>query len=256
MSPGANARLALACAALCAAGCRTPGAWQAEVARQRALSFDLLACKRGMLDASKGREKLLMEKNAVDAERGELVKQIESERAGVTVLRDALEKERVARMLKDEEIDRLTSAYQALSEALSAEQKSGQVEIERLRSRVAVRAFEKTLFNPGSTELKADGKKVLAKVAAGLKGVSDGQIQVEGHTDNVPIKSSRFATNLDLSAARAVAVAKYLAANGAPEKLLAAAGYGDHEPIASNADAQGRQRNRRIEISLEPPRAD
>ena len=256
MSRGRKVGLWLACAALCAAGCRTPGAYQAEVARQRALSFDLLSCKKGMLDASKGREKLILEKNAVDAERAELVKQIESERAGVTVLRDALEKERVTRMLKDEETDRLTATYQALSAALPAEQKAGQVEIEQLRGRVAVRAFEKTLFNPGSTEIKADGKKVLAKVAAGLKGVTDGEIHVEGHTDNVPIKSARFASNLDLSAARAVAVAKFLAANGAPEKLLAATGYGDHVPIASNADAQGRQRNRRIEISLVPPRAD
>jgi chemotaxis protein MotB len=246
----------LACAALCAAGCKTPGRWEAEVARQRALSFDLLACKRGMLEASKGREKLIIEKNAVDAERAELVKQIESERAGVSVLHEALEKERVARMLKDEETDRLTATYQALVDSLPAEQKSGAIEIEQLRGRVAVRAFEKTLFNPGSTEIKPEGKRVLAKVAAGLKGVTDGEIHVEGHTDNVPVHSARFASNLDLSVARAVAVAKFLAANGAPEKLLAAMGYGDHRPLASNADAQGRQRNRRIEITLEPPRAD
>jgi chemotaxis protein MotB len=256
LKPVSKLGLWLACVALCAAGCKTPGRWEAEVARQRALSMDMIACKKGMLDASKGREKLLTEKNAVDAERADLVKQIESERAGVTVLREALEKERVTRMLKDEETDRLTAAYQALLEGLAAEQKSGQVEVEQLRNRVVVRAFEKTLFNPGSTEVKADGKRVLAKVAAGLKGVTDGRIQVEGHTDNVPIKSTRFPTNLDLSAARAVAVAKVLAASGAPDKLLAAVGYGDHEPLASNADAQGRQRNRRIEISLEPPRTD
>jgi chemotaxis protein MotB len=256
LSPRWKAGTWLACALLCASGCRTPGAWEAEVARQRALSLDMLSCKQGMLEASKGREKLITEKNAVDAERAELVKQIESERAGVDALRDALEKERVARMLKDEQTDRLTATYRRLVDSLAAEQKAGQLEIEQLRSRVAVRVFEKSLFNPGSSEIKADGKKMLAKVATGLKGLTDGEIQVEGHTDNVPIKSTRFPTNLDLSAARAVAVAKVLAANGAPEALIAAAGYGDRRPLASNADAQGRQRNRRIEISLEAPRTD
>src|SRR5262249_38172925 len=120
----------------------------------------------------------------------------------------------------------------------------------------AVRVFEKALFSPGSTEIKADGKKLLARVAAGLKGLTDGEIQVEGHTDNVPVKSTRYPTNLDLSAAPPVAVPKGLPANGAPEKLIAATGYGDRRAIASNADAQGRQRNRRIEISVGPPRAD
>jgi chemotaxis protein MotB len=251
-----RAALWLACAALCAAGCKTPGAWEAEVARQRALSFDLLACKRGMLDASKGREKLLLEKNAVDAERAELVKQIESERAGVDALRDALEKERVARMLKEEEVDRLTGTYQGLVDSLQSEVKNGQVEIEQLRGRLQVRAIDKILFDSGSTEIKPEGKRMLAKVAAGIKGVSDREIHVEGHTDNVPIHTARFTSNWDLSVARAVAVAKFLAANGVSEKLLAATGYGEYRPLASNADAQGRQRNRRIEITLEPLRAE
>jgi chemotaxis protein MotB len=242
----------LVCAALCAAGCRTPGAWEAEVARQRALSFDLLACKRGMLDASKGREKLILEKNAVDAERGALVKEIESERAGVAVLHEALEKERVARLLKDEEVDRLSGTYQGLVDSLQAELKSGQVEIEQLRGRLQVRAIDKILFDSGSTEIKPEGKRVLAKVAAGIKAVTDREIHVEGHTDNVPIHTARFASNWDLSVARAVVVAKFLAANGVPEKQLAATGYGEHRPLASNADAQGRQRNRRIDIVLEP----
>jgi chemotaxis protein MotB len=240
------------CVALCASGCKTPGRWEAEVARQRALSADLLACKQGMLDASKGREKLLLEKGAVDAERAELVKQIESERAGVGVLRDALEKERVARMLKDEQIDKATATYQALRESLAPELSSGELEIAQIHDRIQVRAVDKLLFDSGSIELKAAGKKVLAKVAAGMKDRADSEIRVEGHTDNVPIKSSRFASNWDLSAARAIAVAKFLASSGVPEERLGATGYGEHRPLASNADAAGRARNRRIEIVLEP----
>jgi len=219
------------------------------VARQRALSADLIACKQGMLDASKGREKLLQEKQAVDAERSELVKQIESERAGVGVLSEALEKERVARMLKEEQIDKMTAVYQALHESLAPELASGDLELEQIHDRIEVRAPEKLLFDPGGTALKAAGKKALAKVAAGMKDQADSEIRVEGHTDNAPAKGR---SNWDFSAARAIAVAKFLASAGVPEDRLGATGYGDHRPRASNADAQGRARNRRIEIVLEP----
>jgi chemotaxis protein MotB len=222
------------------------------VARQRALSFDLVSCKQGMLDASKGREKLLLEKNAVDAERADLVKQIESERAGVSALHEALEKERVVSMLKEEEMDKVAGTYHALSDSLEPEIKSGQIEVTQDRDRIKLRAADATFFDSGKSELKADGKKILAKVAASVKDRPDSAIRVEGHTDNVPIKSGRFPSNWDLSVARAMTVAKFLSSAGVSADRLGAAGYGEHRPIASNADAQGRAKNRRIEIVLEP----
>lgn len=242
----------LACTALAALACATPASYRAEVARQRALSFDLLACKRGMLDASKGREKLLLEKSALDAERAELLKQIESEQAGIGALHEALEKERVARAIAEDEKERLSGTYKGLVDSLQAELKSGQIEIEQLRGRLQVRAVDQILFDSGSAEIKPGGRKVLAKVAAGIKGVTDREILVEGHTDNVPIHTQRFASNWDLSAARAVTVAKLLAGAGVSEKHLAATGYGEQRPIASNDTAEGRHRNRRIEIVLAP----
>ncbi len=226
------------------------------MARQRALASDLVSCKRGMLDASKGREKLLLEKSALDAERAELLKQIESERAGLGALREALEAERTARAIKEDEIARMSGTYNGLVESLKAELKSGQVEIEELRGRLQVRAVDQILFDSGSAEIKPEGRKVLTKVATGIKAVTDREIHVEGYTDDVPIHTARFASNWDLSVARAVTVAKFLAAAGVSEKQLAATGYGEHRPIASNADAAGRQRNRRIEIVLEPLRAE
>jgi chemotaxis protein MotB len=246
----------LACTALAATACATPGKYQAEVARQRALSADLVSCKRGMLDASKGREKLLLEKSALDAERAELLKQVESERAGIGALHEALEAERTARAIQEDEGESLSGTYQGLLESLKSEVKSGQVEIEQLRGRLQVRAVDQILFDSGSAEIKPEGRKVLAKVATGIKSVTDREIHVEGYTDNVPIHTARFASNWDLSVARAVTVAKFLAGAGVSEKQLAATGYGEHRPIASNADAAGRQRNRRIEIVLEPLRTE
>jgi chemotaxis protein MotB len=207
----------LACAALAALACATPGSYRAEVARQRALSFDLISCKRGMLDASKGREKLLLEKNMLDAERAELVKEIESQRAGVGALREALEAERTARAIKEDEVERLSGTYRGLVDSLQAELKSGQIEIEELRGRLQVRAVDQILFDSGSAEIKPEGRKVLAKVAAGIKAVTDREIHVEGHTDDVPIHTQRFPSNWDLSVARALTVAKFLASSGVPE---------------------------------------
>jgi chemotaxis protein MotB len=232
--------------------CASPAKYNAEVARQRALAADLVSCKRGMLDASKGREKLLLEKSALDAERGELLKQVESERAGLGALHEALEAERTARAIKEDEVERLSGTYRGLVDSLQAELKNGQIEIEELRGRLQVRAADQILFDSGSAEIKPEGRKLLAKVASGIKAVTDREVHVEGYTDDVPIHTARFASNWDLSVARAVTVAKFLASAGVSEKQLAATGYGEHRPIASNADAAGRQRNRRIEIVLEP----
>ncbi|HTO71611.1 MAG TPA: OmpA family protein [Myxococcota bacterium] len=240
------------CAALAAGACATPGRYQAEVARQRALGSDLVTCKKTMLDESRGKEKLIVEKNALDAERAELVKQIEGEKAGVSALREALEKERTATAIKEDEIERIQGSYQALVDSLQPEVKSGQVEIEKQGDRLVVRAADKTLFDSGSAEVKSAGRPVLAKLAAGIKGMTDREIRVESHTDAVPLKSKRFASNLDLSASRAATVARFFAASGVPAKNLAAIGYGEGRPLAGNDTAEGRQKNRRLEIVLAP----
>jgi chemotaxis protein MotB len=242
----------LACAALLAGACAAPGHYEAEVARQRALSADLVECKKGMLDESRGKEKLLMEKSALDAEREALLKQVESERAGVGALREALEKERTASAIKEDEIDRIQGSYRGLVDSLQGEVKSGQVEIEKVKDRLVVRATDKVLFDPGSAEIKSAGRPVLAKIAAGIKGMTDREIRVESHTDAVPIKSKRFSSNLDLSASRAATVARFFASSGVPAKNLAAIGYGEGRPLAPNDTAENRQRNRRLEIVLAP----
>ena len=73
---------------------------------------------------------------------------------------------------------------------------------------------------------------------------------MEGHTDNVPMNSARFPSNWELSASRAVAVARYFQGLGLPAERLAATGYGEHRPVADNADPAGRAANRRVEILL------
>jgi chemotaxis protein MotB len=91
-----------------------------------------------------------------------------------------------------------------------------------------------------------------AQVARVLATIPGRAFQVAGHTDNVPIDSARFPSNWELSTARAVEVVKLLVSQGVGPKTLSAAGYGEFDPVASNDAPDGRAKNRRIEITLQP----
>lgn len=130
---------------------------------------------------------------------------------------------------------------------------------------VAVRVNERGLvlslvdtafFAPGSATLKPQSHKVLLKMAASLKGLPN-DVRVEGHTDNVPIHTSHFPSNWELSASRAAAVARFLVERAhLPAARFSAAGFAEHRPVADNRSAGGRNRNRRVEIvvvRVDPP---
>ena len=111
---------------------------------------------------------------------------------------------------------------------------------------------EAVLFASGSARLKKDGAKILAQVAPVLVGLKDRSFQVGGYTDNVPIRTKRFPSNWELSAARAVDVTELLIEYGMPGSRVSAAAYGETHPVASNDTKEGRAQNRRIEIALMP----
>src|SRR5690606_18011297 len=118
--------------------------------------------------------------------------------------------------------------------------------------RMVVELPEAVLFDSGKANLKEDGKKILAELGPVLAGLENRELQVGGHTDNVPIKTARFPSNWELSAARAVTVARLLTDSGVDPKRISAAGYAETQPVADNEDDQGRAQNRRIEIALLP----
>lgn len=123
------------------------------------------------------------------------------------------------------------------------------VQIQSSERKVKLVLPEGVLFASGRADLKDPAKKVLAPIAAELKKVPN-DIIIEGHTDNVPIRSGRYTSNWELSMARAYSVLQFLQEQGIPAKHLAGLGYGDTRPVADNATPDGRARNRRIEISL------
>ncbi len=112
------------------------------------------------------------------------------------------------------------------------------------------------LFESGKTNIKTDGEAALSEVAKILATISDRHFLVAGHTDDVPIHTARFPSNWELSTARAVEVTQFLIANGMRPQVLAAAGYGQFDPVVANDSPEHRTQNRRIEIVLQPNLAD
>ena len=146
-----------------------------------------------------------------------------------------------------------SNTYQALSEQLQTEVKSDQVEIKQEQNQIKLTMVDTLLFAEGGWQIHKKGEETLDKIVPTLKAVKSGRIVVEGYTDNVPIGPalrSRFASNWELSTARATDVLRYLAEKGVSKNLLAAEGFGDSRPIASNDTAQGRAKNRRVQIVI------
>jgi len=110
---------------------------------------------------------------------------------------------------------------------------------------------DQLLFASGQATLQPAGFPLLNEVAQLLNVDKSHPITVEGHTDNVPISSSQYPSNWELSTDRATTVVRYLIAKGVNRERLGAVGYADLHPLASNATAAGRAKNRRVEIVLQ-----
>jgi chemotaxis protein MotB len=107
------------------------------------------------------------------------------------------------------------------------------------------------LFASGSATLQSQGDPLLDEVANLLKLNQTHPIVVEGNTDNVPIHTTQFASNWELSTTRATTVVRYFIAHAVPAQQLGAAGYADLHPLASNSTATGRAKNRRVDIVMQ-----
>ena len=137
-----------------------------------------------------------------------------------------------------------------LQESLEREIDSGQVAVEKEQSRIIIRIQEKGSFPSGSANLDPAFHEVVARISAVL-AAKPGKIVVAGHTDNIPIRTGRFRSNWELSAARAVTVLHSMLRDPdlEPARILVE-GYADTMPLAANSDAEGRAQNRRVELVL------
>ena len=171
--------------------------------------------------------------------------------ADSNALQQQLETERQAREARLAEVQ---GTYDELVGKLEEEIQRGEVKISELKGKLTVNVVDKILFDSGKADLKPAGIKVLQQIGDILKSAADKNIQVEGHTDNVPISGTlaeKYPSNWELSTARATTVLHFLQIKASiPGERLSAVGYGEYHPIATNGTKEGRAKNRRIQIVL------
>lgn len=128
--------------------------------------------------------------------------------------------------------------------------RDGTVRVSEGEFGISVEINARVLFDSGGAELGPEARTALQAVAAVIAPASF-PVTVEGHTDNVPIRTARFPSNWELSAVRASSVVRLFVESGVNPDRLTAAGYGDQRPIGDNTTEEGRSRNRRVAIQIE-----
>lgn len=156
--------------------------------------------------------------------------------------------------LEEQQLQDNEELAELVGEAVSEGRLSDQIDVSFTAQYVQLTMKGALLFDSGSDELREESYAVLDKVGVILERYAEGVVEIEGHTDNVPIHSSRFASNEELSSARALSVFYYLSDNTLLDVTnLKHAGMGERIPIADNSTAEGRSKNRRVEIRIYNP---
>ena len=155
---------------------------------------------------------------------------------------------------KETELSELEKAKLLLEEKLKQEIDDKSVRLEMAQKGLAIIFLTEVLFDSGKAEIKPEAFSSLDKIASVLEqNVEDRNIGIEGHTDNEPIKHSGWKSNWELSTSRATSVLHYLVdKKGINPKRVAAIGYGEYRPVASNDTLAGKKQNRRVEIVILP----
>lgn len=138
---------------------------------------------------------------------------------------------------------------QQLQQMVQQNNLAGQVEVLSNAQSVTVRISDKILFASGKALLEDGGRALVQRLSAILASTG-GIISIEGHTDNIPIKTAQYPSNWELSAARAAMVVRELVVMGLPGDRLRAIGYADTKPVSVNSSSEGRASNRRVELVI------
>ncbi len=149
--------------------------------------------------------------------------------------------------------DSITNALNTIVKNALLGFRADELSVEMKNGKVYVSMTDKLLFKSGSAAVEDKGKQAIKKLAEVLNKNSDIDIAIEGHTDNIPIKTNLYKDNWDLSVARATSIVRMLNEEYRVDpKRLTASGKGEYFPVATNEDQEGRAKNRRTEIILSP----
>ena len=230
--------------------------YDAQVARVQQLEGELEEANQRNAQAQEQIEQLTAENAAMSDRLRALGEDVSQLRARTGQLSSELEEERrraeeLARRERQHQ-ERL-AAFRTMLCRFRAMIESRQLRVRIVRGRMVIELPSNILFRPGSADLSEEGASALNQVAEVLREIPNRHFQVAGHTDSQPIRRSRFQSNWELSAARALEVVEYLQDDGEVDpRVLSAAGYSQFAPVASNETEDGRAENRRIEIVLMP----
>jgi len=252
--PSPGLPVALAALLPLAAGCVSSGKYREVVGERDRLQerVEQLEVSSTSLDAERAR--LLDQMEDLRQKQEQLDRDVARLRKAEAELSQNLAAREAELQVRNQELGELRSTYHGLVSDLEAEVAAGQIEIEQLREGLRLNLSEDVLFPSGSAEMNPQGREVLGKVAERVKSVPH-RVVVQGHTDDVPIATARFPSNWELAGARASRVVRLLAENGVDPTRLSAVSLSEYQPRAPNDTPEGRARNRRIEITLQPIRA-
>lgn len=165
-----------------------------------------------------------------------------------------ISQEQIEQFLEEKQLQANEELSEMVGEALAENRLGDEVDVSFTAQYVQLSMSGALLFDSGRAELKEDAKQVLRKLGGVLERYGNGIIEIEGHTDNVPMTSGRYADNEELSSARALAVFYFLREETLLDPMnLKHAGMGERVPVADNSTPEGRALNRRVEIKIYNP---
>jgi chemotaxis protein MotB len=221
-----------------------------------AAALEELKAKRAAADSCKtALGKVTTERDALKgavAEKQKVEATLTSMEANLQATRGELDDLRKQRA----ETEKRLAAFKDLTDKLQKMIDTGKLTVKTRNGVMVVALPAEVLFPSGSAELSEAGQLSVLEVGIILKGFTGRRFMVVGHTDDLPIKSTIYKDNWELSTGRATTVTKFLVKAGMDPKAVIAAGHGEFDPIASNKSKDGREKNRRIEIVLMPDIAE
>jgi len=170
---------------------------------------------------------------------------LEGNVAEMKVALEALTKQRTEAEKRIQDFRDFVKKFKSLTD-------TGTLTVKIVDGQMVVALSSDVLFPSGSARLSKEGAEALQKVSVLLASVSDRKFQIEGFTDNVPIKTAMFPSNWELASARALTVLKTMLDAGLAPERISAASFGENHPVQSNDTPEGKAANRRIEIVVVP----
>ncbi len=245
----------LALTGLLATGCVTSGTFEAmkkdrdeKAARVQTLEAALAAEQQNVAALTAERDRLAGDLEKRQGELANMLKDQSQLQASLAEMESALkqvEERKRAAEARVNEFKQLLARFKPLMD-------SGKLRVKISDGRMVVEVGTDILFASGSAQLSPEGKAAIAEVAAVLAGIEGKRFQVEGHTDNVPIKTAKYPTNWELAADRALTVTKTMIEAGLTPDRVSGASFGEFKPAAPNDTPENKARNRRIEIVVVP----